>query len=624
VNAEYLCVRGRFGHEFVNASERLTTPLVNLGQGLQPSRWEEAVAFAAAQLREIAATHGPGSVAFLGGEKLALEEQYLFGKLARAAVGTPHVDSRTRLAAPLPGTAILAATGGGRPLVSFAELGRCEEVLVLGEDLQGENPFAQSVLIRGQHQNGLHLIVAHPRRVKLARGKFGGLWLHHRPGAELAVLAGLGHLLAQDDAPAGLPAEAARELPALRQALAPWTPDRVARESGVERADLEDAARRLRAASRKAILFGRALVESPQAAALLPAVETLGWLCGALGADRSAVMYLGPQNNSQGALDAGLAPDLLPGYIGPGDAAARNALERQWGRALPAGPGLGAPEILRAAAAGEIKALWVASDNWLRSAPDRALAEQALERCDLVIVNELFMTETARRAHVVFPVASFAEKEGVYVNAERRLQKAASALPRRNGARSDLEVFLAVARELGAGWNHRSAEDVFRELARLSPILKGVSLAALLPLGPQWPVGGAAALLPARLTAPAASDGPPLAAGELWLLSGAVLFQHGTLGQRSELLRRLAGRAAAFLHPAEAQALGVAAGNALELAAGPGRIVLPVQIDDAVPRGAVFVPYAFPEVEINRLGFPEAAGRPVRARRAAAAETTVG
>jgi predicted molibdopterin-dependent oxidoreductase YjgC len=572
------------------------------------------VAFAATRLRELAAAHGPQTVAFLGGEKLSLDEQYLMQKLARGVVGTPHVDSRTRLAAPLAGAALLKATGGGRPLASFAELGQCQEVLVLGEDLQGENPFAQAVLIRGQHQAGLHLIVAHPRRVKLARAKFGGLWLHHRPGAELALLNGLAHLLLQGEPPAGLPAEVAKGLPALREGLAAWTPERVAREAGVERADLEDAARRLRGAARKAIVFGRALVESPQAAALLQAVENLGWLSGALGAARSAVLYLGPQNNSQGALDVGLVPDLLSGYVPATDASARAALEKQWGRALPTGAGWTAPEILQAAADGRIRALWIASDNWLRSAPDRALAETALDACELVIVSEMFMTPTARQADVVFAVSSFAEKEGVYVNAERRLQKAARALHPRKGTRTDLEVFTAVARALGAAWTHRGPDDVLRELIRVTPAYQGVVPAALLPLGPQWPLGAGAPRVKASLAVPAAAEAPP-AEGELWVLSGAVLFQHGTLGQRSALLARLADGAHVHLHPAEAEALGVVAGDSLELSAAAGCIVLPVAVDDGVPRGAAFVPYAYREVELNRLGPPRGAGLRARARK---------
>ena len=182
INREYLCVRGRFGYEFVGREERLSGALLRSGGSLAPAGFEEAVAFAAARLEAIAATHGPGSVAFLGGEKLYLEEQYLFQKLARGLLGTNQVDARTRFVAPVPGAALLAATGGGRPVFSFEELERVDEALVLFEDLQGESPFAQAVLIRGQHQFGVHITVAHPRRVKLARPKFGGDWLASKPG----------------------------------------------------------------------------------------------------------------------------------------------------------------------------------------------------------------------------------------------------------------------------------------------------------------------------------------------------------------------------------------------------------------------------------------------------------
>jgi len=621
VNQEYLCVRGRFGYGFVNDAARLTSALVRPpggpgpGSALEPASFEEAVAHAAARLQEIAARDGADAIAFLGGEKLVLEEQYLFQKLARAVLGTNHVDSRTRLVAPLPGTAFLKATGGGRPSVSLDELGRTKEVLVLGDDLQGESPFLQAVLVRGQHQQGVHLTVAHPRRVKLARAGFGGEWLGLGPGSELALLNGLTRAVLDLGDPAGLPAEVAAGLPALKSALAACTPERAEQATGVPAAAIVAAARRLREAPSRAIVFGRAYAEHPQAAALLQAVENLGWATGALTAGRSCVLYAGPQCATQGALDMGLVPDVLPGYVPLADAAARAPFEKQWNAKLGPAPGLTAPEILAAAAAGRVKALWIVGDEWVRSAPDRALVEQALARAELVIVSELFLTETARRAHVVFPAVSFAEKEGVAVNCERRLQRTARALPPRRGAKSDGEVFQAVARALGAAWSYRTNEDVFREIARLVPGYEGLSWATLLPLGPQWasePARVAASLLPAADGAPAAGEG-------LWLLSGGALFQQGSLGHRIGLLTRLAGAATACLHPDELRRLGLAAGDAVLLEGPGGSLTLPAAGDEGVPAGAVFVPYAHRDVELNRLGSPGGAGLRVKARKAGVA-----
>ncbi len=615
VNQEYLCVRGRFGYAFVNGAERLAAPLLRLGGELAPAGFDEAVAFTASRLREIAAQHGPGSIAFLGGEKLNVEEQYLFQKLART-LGTNHVDARTRLTAPLPGDAILKATGGGRPALSLEELGSAGEVLVLGDDLQGEGPFAQAVLIRGQHQKDVHLTVAHPRRVKLARPKFRGEWLGLKPGSELALLNALARAALDLGEPQGMPPEVAAGLPALRQALAAWTPEKVERATGIAPAAIAAAARRLREAPRKAIVFGRALVEHPQAAALLQAVENLAWLTGALTAERSAVMAVGTQNGTQGALDMGLVPDRLPGYLSPADAAARAPLEKQWGVTLSAAPGMTAPEILKAAAEGRIRALWIASDNWLRSAPDRALAEKALASVELVVVSELFLTETARAAHVVFPAVSFAEKEGVVVNCERRLQRTARALSPLKGARPDWETFQAVARALGAGWSYRGAEDVYREIARLVPPYRGTGWGTMLPLGPRWASAGAPAVAGSLTPVADAQPGAGAPAEGLWLLSGGVLFQQGSLSHRVELLQRLAKGARAFFGAGELQRLGLAEGDAVVLEGPAGSLTLPAAVDDSVPPGAVFVPYAYPEVQVNRLGAPSGAGLRVKARRA--------
>ena len=614
VNQEYLCARGRFGYDFVHRDDRLSSPMMRSGGTLAPAGFDEAVTYVAARLREIASANGPGSIAFLGGEKLNLEEQYLFQKLARAVVGTPNVDARTRLTARIGADAVLRATGGGRPLITLDEVGRASEVLVLGEDLQGEAPLAQAVIIRGQHQNRLHVTVAHPRRVKLARAKFGGDHLPVRPGGELALVMSLAVAAIELGAPEGLPADAAKWLAEWKAAAKEWAPERCEGASGVPAAAVRAAAKRLREAQTKAVLFGRAVMEHPQAPDLLAAIEALGWASGAIQSERSSVMFLGSQHNSQGALDMALAPDLLPGYVSAADAEARRAYEQQWGAPLELGAGLSAPEVLEAAAAGRVKALWIVSDEWLSSAPDRALAERALERCELVIVNEMFATETARRGHVVFPVAAFAEKEGTVVNCERRLQRSVRAISPRRGARADWEIFSAVARALGAAWSYRTSDDVLREIARLVPGFQGISAATLIPSGVRWqrpnPLGVSGRTPAGATAAGAADDG-------LTLLAGGTLFLQGSLSRRSDTLLKLAGTSRAFLHPDEAKRLSVRTGERIALTTTNGSIELPAATDDAVPPGSVFVPYAHAQVQLNRLGAPSGGAWRVRVTRAA-------
>jgi NADH-quinone oxidoreductase chain G len=602
VNQEYLCVRGRFGHDWVNAADRLTRPLVRTGAALQPASHDEAVAYAAARLRDLAATHGPEAIAFVGGEKLNVEEQYLFQKLARAVLGTPNVDARTRPAAAVAGDAVLRATGGGRPGLTFGGLHEADEVLVLFEDLQGEAPLAQAAVVRGFRQRGLHVTVAHARRVKLARPRFRGDWLAVRPGAELALTLALTRAALDLGVPDSAPTEVRSALESLKASLAPWTAERIASETGVGAEAVAAAARRMRDAAHKALLFGRGVLEHAQAPQLLQAIENLAWALGAITADGSSVMAFGAHHDSAGALDMGLAPDTLPGY-----AAAERA-------------GMSAREAVAAAAEGRVKALWIASDDLLASAADRALVERALERCELVIVNELFLTRTAARAHVVFPVAAFAEKEGSTLNSERRLQRSNRALsPRGNrqgggGVRADWEVFQAVAQALGADWRYRTPEDVFREIARVVPGFQGLSYALLLPEGAC--LGGPR--VRARIEPVAAA--PAVAAGEgLALLTGGTLFADGSLGFRSDTLSRLAGATRAHLAPAEASRLGAEAGDRVELSGPAGSLTFALEIDDAVPAGAVFVPYA--GAELNRLGVPSGAGLRVKLRKATATAT---
>jgi predicted molibdopterin-dependent oxidoreductase YjgC len=614
VNQEFLCVRGRFGYDYVNSTDRLSSALVRQGGSLQPTTMDAAVAEVAKRLREIVAANGPGSVAILGGERLNVEEQYLLQKLARGVLGTNHVDARTRFTTKVPGAAFLKATGGGRPALTFGDLYAAQETLVLFDDLQGESPFAQATAIRGQRQKRQHITVAHARRVKLARVKFKSDWLGVVPGGELALLNALTKSALDLGDPADLPAEVAAGLGALKTALASWTPERITAETGVPAAVVAAAAKRLREAERKAVLFGRAVAEHPQAPALLQAIENLGWATGALTASRSFVMYSGPQSDSQGALDMGLAPDCLPGYAPVADASARGVFEKAWGRTLPAEPGLTAPEILDAVTAGRIRALWIVGDEWLASSPDRAKAELALGKAEFVVVNEMFLTATARNAHVVFPVASFAEKEGAVTNCERRVQKATRALSPRRGTKPDWEILQLVAQALGADWRYRTAEDVYREIARLVPGYHQTSWAALMPDGVAWsaaPVAGSLAYM---------DGGAPAQAGGMWLLSGGTLFAQGSLSARSATLANLAKGPRAFLGAADAARLGLAAGDRVELAGSAGTLVLPFELDDSVPANAVFVPYALVEGGLGRLGAPAGAGLRVQVRKVAATE----
>ncbi len=611
VNQEFLCVRGRFGYQFVNSPERLGSPLVRSGGALQPASFDSAVAAVAAKFRDAVAAGGPDSIAFLGGDKLNLEEQYLFQKLARGVFGSNNVDARTRFNARVGGAAMLKATGGGRPALSFDDVYAAQEVLVLFDDLQGESPFAQATVIRGRTQKGLHVTVAHPMRVKLARVKFKGSHLAVKPGAELALVHALTKAALDLGDPANAAAEATWGLADLKKSLAAWTPERIAKETGVDAEAIAAAAKRLREAGRKALLFGRAVTEHPQAPALLQAIENLAWATGALTSERSFVMYAGPQSDSQGAMDMGLSPDHLPGYVPVGDAEGRAAFEKAWGRNLDPQSGLSAPEVLDAAAAGKIKALWIAGDHWLQSAPDRAKVEAALQKVDFVVVSELFLTSTAQRAAVVFPVAAFAEKEGSMTNCERRVQKTTRAISPKRGTRPDWEVFQAVAQAAGAEWRYRTAEDVYREIARLVPGYTGTSWATMLPNGFAWNATRVAASV-------GYADAPAAGGDGLALLTGGVLFAQGSLTTRSATLANLAGAAHAFFACGEASRLGLASGDRVELTGPGGSVTLPARVDDSVPPGAVFVPYALAGAEVNRLGAPTGAGLRVKVRKVAA------
>src|SRR6185369_9272080 len=287
-------------------------------------------------------------------------------KLARGVLGTPHVDSRTRQIGAAPAAALRRAVGAGRRPLTFDALTDAQEVLLLFDDLQGEAPFAQAAIVRGFRQRDLHVTVAHARRVKLARPRFKGDWLAVKPGAELPLVLALTRAALELGVPDGAPSEVKGALEALKSSLGSGASEA---ETGVAQGAIAAAARRMREAGRKALLFGRGVLEHPHAPQLLQAIENLAWALGALTAEATSVMAFGAHHDSAGAIEMGLSPDLLPGGIAATDAAGRAAFEKPFGR-LPQGEGMATRDILAAAAAGKVRALWIVADDLLASAAD--------------------------------------------------------------------------------------------------------------------------------------------------------------------------------------------------------------------------------------------------------------
>jgi formate dehydrogenase major subunit len=618
VNRGHACVKGRFAHGFVTSPERLTTPLLRRAGRLEPVPWEVALAHVADRLSGIRAQHGSDAIAAISSARATNEENYVLQKFMRAVVGTNNVDNCSRICH-APSAAGLTATfglaGGTNPA---DDLDLADVILLAGSNATEAHPVV-GARIKQRVLQGAALIVVDPRRTELAR--LADVHLAGRPGSNVAVFNGLARFLL-DEGWADLAFLAARAtgLSELREVLAGYPPDRVEQLSGVPGADLAEAARWYGTARRPSIVYGLGVTEHAHGTDAVRTLANLAILRGAVGtAHGGGVNPLRGQNNVQGASDMGALPDLLPGYQPVTDPAARRRFEDAWGVSLPARPGLRIPEMFDAALTGRVKALYVMGEDVAQTDPDSAHVRAALAACDLVISQEIFLSETAQLADVVLPAASFLEKNGTFVNFDRRFQRVRPTVPTPGEARPDLDILRAVAEAMSADVRFSTPAGELAECASLAPLFGGISHDRLDAEGAvHWPCRdrddpGEARLYRRRF---ATSDGRARLAARQWLPPGEqpdaghpytlitgrrlVHYNAGTMTRRTANLSLVPGETL-DLHPDDAARLGVEPGGPVEVTSRRGTLTASARLTDDVAPGQVFLAFHFPEVAANLL-----------------------
>lgn len=620
VNRGHACVKGRFSHGFLGSVERLTTPLIRMNGSLAPATWEEATAYVAARLATVRDT-APDGFALISSARATNEENYLAQKFARALMGTNNVDNCSRLchspsAAGL--TATFGLSGGTNP---FDDLDRCDAVLLVGANPTAAHPVVGSRIFQ-RVMDGARLVVVDPRRTFLAR--HADVHLRPRPGTNVAVFNGLAHVLVReglvDEAFLAARTSGYEELSGM---LHDYPPDRVARISGVPADDLVRAAVVYGQALAPAIFYGLGVTEHRHGTDGVRTLSNLAILRGAVGPGiGGGVNPLRGQNNVQGASDMGALPDLLPGYQKVLDPSARSRCAAAWQSEVPTQPGLRIPQMFAAARAGALKALWIIGEDVLTTDPDSTSVRAALESCPLVICNDPFLSPTAAAADVVSPVASWLEKDGTFVNFDRRFQRVRAAVVPPAGVRTDFAVLHAVAAGMDADLGCATPAEALAECAAVAPLFGGISHPRLDRDGPlHWPCGSVDSPGTPRLYQDhfATPDGlarlaarPYLPPGEqcdqdfpFLLITGrrAEHYNSGSMTRRTDN-STLLPRETIDIEPGDAAALGLVEGGAVRLSSRHGTAVLPARITDEVEPGQVFAGFHFPGAAVNNLTSP--------------------
>jgi formate dehydrogenase major subunit len=616
-NRGHLCVKGRYAHAFVDAPDRMTSPHIRGAGQWREADWDTAIAFTAQELRRIVSTHGPDAVGVLGSSRATNEEGYLAQKFARVAIGTNNIDCCARVCHTPSAAALKRMLGAGAATNSFDDIEQAAGFLVVGANPLENHPVV-GARIRQQVRRGARLVVIDPRRTALA--DIADVHLAPRPGTNVPLL----HALAQvmfAEALVDRDYLAARVdgAEAFAAFVAAWTPERAADICGVA-PDAIRAAARLYAGTRPAMcLHGLGVTEHVQGTHGVMALINLALLTGQIGRPGAGVNPLRGQNNVQGAAVMGCDPNSLTGSQPLTGAAARFAAA--WGVTPPQTPGLNLLQMIDAARAGRLKALYVIGYDILASLAQMHVVGDALARLELVIVQDLFFNETARAfGHVFLPAVSSFEKDGTFMNSERRVQRVRRAVTPRGAALDDAQILCRLASALGYGaqFARSDAESIWDEVRSLWPAVAGMSYERLAVRGLQWPCPdeshpGTAVLHVERfaLGERAKLECIPYlptaectdAAYPFLLMTGRSLYQFnvGTMTGRSAGQLALRPTDTLDMHPLDAERLHLREGMPIHVESRHGTAVIPLRVTDMVAPGQLFATFHDPARALNRV-----------------------
>lgn len=566
VNDGNLCIRGRFGYSYVNSPERLTKPLVRKDGELVEASWDEALKAVADGFKQAGSALG-----VLSGARLTNEELFLLKNLAKVA-GTANLDHSGGECYKGVTEGVGAALGVAASTGTFPQVEECDFVLSIRSDFYETHPVFGMVVNQAVKRNEAQLWIVADKVGKFAKLP-NARNLLHRPGMELDVLNGMARVILDE----GLAkTEGLEGLEELTQGLAGFSAEAVAERTGVDAEALRTAARQLAGAKKSAILLAYGLPYTAYSREIGAAAANLALLAGIPGREGSGLYLCGEKANSQGAIDLGIVPQA---------------------------GGLGTRGMLDAAVAGKLSALYVVGEDLLTSYPDRGRVEKALDAVNFLVVQDIFLSPTASKADVVLPASSFAEKDGTFTNAERRIQRVRPGIAKPGQARTDAAIIAALSELLGDKLTFTGPAAIFAEISRTVPAYAGINFNTIGAQGVVW--GGEILAPQKRRLQPAAAATP--VAGDFKLLTGSALYHSGTVSTHAKGPLAVVDEAYVELGRADAKALQIKDGDMVKVSGNGVELRLKAKVGNRLPQGVLFAPYHFAAAGINRLYKGEAA-----------------
>ncbi|RZR38542.1 formate dehydrogenase subunit alpha [Vibrio vulnificus] len=618
VNEGMLCVKGRYGFDFVASEERLTTPLIRKDGWLQPASWQEAIRLIADKFSTIKQDFGGRVLAGFSSAKTTNEDNYAFQKFMRRELGTNNVDHCARLCHASTVTGLEASLGSGAMTNDIPSIKHSDVIFIIGSDTSAAHPVIASHIKQAVRHHGARLIVADPKRIGMA--DHAELYLAHRPGTDVMLLNGVMQQIIKNG---WYDMEYIEERvdgfdTMLQEVMSPaYSLDKVELVTGVKADDIFAMARMIGTAKRTAVYYSMGITQHTTGHDNVRSIANLQLLCGNIGIEGGGINPLRGQSNVQGACDMGALPNNYPGYQKVYNPLVREKFVIEWDAPhLSAEPGLTLTEIIDGACRRDVRALYVMGENPVLSDPNQAHVIEGLEALDFLVVQDIFLTETAQYADVVLPSCSFAEKSGHFTNTERRVQRISPAVNPPGEAKEDWRIIQEIANAMGSDWHYRSVADITNEITRVTPQYAGLKWENITPEGVQWPSNknnpagtrimhqtqftrgkGQMEAIPFRYAAELPDEEYPLV-----LTTGRVLeqFHTGTMTRKTQGLNNLAGPRA-MISVQDAEALGIGNGDMLKVSTRRGEIEIAAFVTKRMQAGVVFIPFHFVESPVNRL-----------------------
>jgi len=601
VNQGSLCVKGRFGFDFIHHPERLQEPLVKKSGDFAEASWEEALGLIATKLQEIKEKYGAQSIGGISSPRGTNEENFLFQKWLRACIGTNHIDNGARLSNGSSLYGMMASTGWGAMTHAMDEVTRADLILIVGADAYDDNLIFSNKMREAMRKNNAKIILVDPRKTQWE--KWADFWLRPLPGTDIAWINGLVRLLIEKGASSKEFIESKTEgFETLRSSEEKFSPEFVKNTAGISPAELEGVANLYLSARKRAIVFGSGVTQHANGTEIVKALCNLALLTGETEEGGGGVYPMLTQNNAQGAFDMGSLSEFLPGYQRVEDGMARKKFEEIWERGIPKNPGFTYVEMFDKILEGKIKALYILGEDPFINLPNLERLKNGLRQLELLVVQDLFMTHIGSYAHVILPGVSFAEKDGTFTSMERRVQRVRKAISPVGDSRPDWKILCDLSTKMGYPMGYQSPAEIMDEIASLVPIYAGVNYLSLEKHGIRWSSmnGRKRRFFPIEYKGPVEQPDDKY---PLWIIPRGFHCHYGigTTTKRAAGLAKVFPDSCIEVHPEDATKAGLEKEGKVKVVSPRGEVETTCKISGAVPKGVAYFAMTFFPVFVNNL-----------------------